>query len=41
MWYWVMVVGGWLLFGFLVFGWVRWAEKERELFANGNSRHLE
>jgi hypothetical protein len=38
---WIVTAGGVGLFAVLLFFWVRWTEMERELFANGNARHLE
>ncbi len=37
----IFVVGGWALFGAMVFLWLRRAENEREAFANGRGRWLE
>jgi hypothetical protein len=41
MWNAILTAGGWVVFGVLIFFWVRWTEREREQFANGNSRYLE
>lgn len=38
---WITTTGGCVLFGLVLFFWVRWIEIEREVFANGNGRHLE
>ncbi len=41
MWEAIITVGGWALFGLLVYFWARWADLERKRFSNGDSRHLE
>jgi hypothetical protein len=41
MWHWMIVACGWGIFGLMLFSWVRWTERERDLFANGNGRYLE
>ncbi len=41
MWNAILTAGGWVVLGVLIFFWVRWTEREREQFANGNSRYLE
>lgn len=41
MWSRIITAGGWVLFGLLLYFWVRWTDQERELFANGVSRYLE
>jgi hypothetical protein len=37
----ILTVGGWAIFGVAVFLWIRWAERERDVFANGNGKWLE
>lgn len=38
---WIIATGGLLIFGLVLFLWVRWTETERKMFANGTGRHLE
>ncbi len=38
---WIVTAVGFVLFCLLLRFWVRWTARERELFANGNGRHLE
>ncbi len=37
----ILVVGGWALFGAVVFLWLRGAEYEREAFANRRGRWID
>jgi len=41
MWNVIVSIGACVAFIVIVYGWARWTEKEREQFANGNSRWLE
>jgi len=41
MWDWIIAAGGTALFGVVIFFWVHWTDRERELFANGRWHHLE
>ena len=38
---WIITAGGRVLFGLAVFFWAHWTNLERNVFANGNGRHLE
>jgi hypothetical protein len=37
----VLTIGGWLALAAVVGFWIRWSEREREVFGNGNGRWLE
>jgi hypothetical protein len=37
----ILVPSSWVLVGVVAFLWARWAEREREVFKNGNGRWLE
>jgi len=41
MWDWIIAAGGTALFGVVIFFWVHWTDRERELFASGRWHHLE
>jgi len=38
---WIITVGGLILFALVLFFCVRWTDREREVFSNGNGHHLE
>ena len=37
----ILTIGGWTIFGVAVYFWIRWSERERDVFANGNGKWLE
>jgi hypothetical protein len=41
MWNTIFILGWWLVYGVLALFWAWWTDRERERFANGDSRHLE